>query len=285
MVGRWRRRFLFGVIGLLPLAGCLPSSGEFFLAGSAPERELAAAADKSELPPREAAQACLIMAASFERKGSDAFAIAEYEKARQLDPNLRQVTRRLAVLYDRSGESQRAMSEYQEALKASPRDPNLLNDAGYCYYNRGQWSEAENYFRKAIALDGKHARAWNNLGMALAQEGRYDESLKAFQHVVSPGEAQANLAAILAAQGNVEEAKQAYGQALKLEPDLHSAQRGLARLEHPQKTAATGGAPRPAPSLQEAGIVPPPSVGMDAHEEIPDLSPLTVERCVPPSHQ
>ena len=81
--------------------------------------------DPEELPPARAAEACLASARELEKHGYEADAIVQYEKARQDNPRLTQVSRRLAVLYDRQGNAQRALAEYQLALKVQPRDADL----------------------------------------------------------------------------------------------------------------------------------------------------------------
>ena len=133
------------------------------------------------------------------------------------------------------------MEEYQKLLKPSPKDADLLNDVGYCYYNQGKWSEAEKYLRQALAINPKLARAWINLGMTLAQQNRIEESLEAFAKVVSPAQAQCNLAFIWTTQGKREEAKAAYRKALTLEPNLAPARIAfLAKLEQPAAPQVTG---------------------------------------------
>jgi Tfp pilus assembly protein PilF len=192
-----------------------------------------------ELPPKKAAQVCLAVAELEEKEGREADAIAQYQKARQFDPSLRSVGRRLAVLYDRTGDADHALAEYRRAIDDNPRDGDLHNDLGYFYYQRGAWAEAERTFRAALALRPDYARAWNNLGMTLAQQQRYEESLAAFQKVVSPANAYCNLGFILMTQGKHAEAKQAYEKALQKDPSLKVAQDALASLQESPALART----------------------------------------------
>ena len=185
-----------------------------------------------DLPGKESGTLSLSMAESLEKDGKEAEAIGYYERARTLDPSLAErAGRRLAVLYDRHDNQAKAMTEFQELLKKRPKDANLLNDMGYSHYNRGQWVEAEAYLRKAVAADKTNKRAWVNLGMALAQQGKYPEGLDAFGKVVSPAEAQANLAFVLLTQGKKAEAVAAYKRALAFEPTLKIARAALEKLD------------------------------------------------------
>ena len=76
---------------------------------------------------------------------------------------------------------------------------------------------------------------------------RYGKALEAFQHAVCPAEAHSNLAFTLTTQGKREEAKQAYRQALAMEPNLLIARQALAKLEQPDATKAGAGQSPPHP--------------------------------------
>jgi tetratricopeptide (TPR) repeat protein len=242
---------LLGVLG--PLAGCqlIPREN---LAASASTAESGPA--KGELPPRAAAEVCQATARAFDKEGNEAQVITLYEKARQNGANTQQTSRRLAYLYEHEGDFKRAMEEYKQLLQRNSKDADLLNDVGYCYYNQGDWVEAEKHLRQAIAINPKHARAWINLGMTLAQTYRAADSLEAFTQVVSPAQAQCNLAFILQTQGRFEDAKAAYRQALAQEPNLAVARGQLAKLERASTAAAPATAavpfPAAAPRNQEA---------------------------------
>jgi len=202
--------------------------------------EAAAQAPPTELPPKQAANACLAAAKEIDQKGSGPDSVKQavslYEKARALDPSAADgVGRRLAVLYDTLGEFNKAQAEYDPLLKASPNDPKLLNDIGYSYYCRGDLPAAENFLRKAVQNDPNLKAAWLNLGLVVSATGRTDEGFTAFQKAGSEGEAHANLAFVLAAQGKTAEAKAEYRKALTLEPGLTSARTALERLENPPK--------------------------------------------------
>lgn len=212
--------------------------------------EAAAKAPPTELPPKQAAVACLAAAQELEQKGNgpDAIkqAIALYEKARALDPEgTGSVGRRLAVLYDLVGDFSKAQAEYEPLLRASPTDAALLNDVGYSYYCRGDLKAAENYLRQAVQHEPELKAAWLNLGLTLSAAGRFDEGFQSFLKAGSEAEAHSNRAFVLAAQGKVEEAKAEYRKALALEPGLSTARVSLERLENPP--------PKPDPNVIQAG--------------------------------
>ena len=75
-----------------------------------------------ELPPKEAARACLVAAEELQNNGHTQQAILLYEKARNYDPSLKSVSHHLAVLYDAQGDSARSLAEYNKALESDPKN-------------------------------------------------------------------------------------------------------------------------------------------------------------------
>lgn len=237
---------LCGVLGCqtLPMAETVTAMTGFPASTDSSAAANAAAPPPRELPPDETSRVCMTTADELVRGGSEADAIPLYEKARQVNPKLQaQVSRRLAVLYDRQGQWSKALDEYHRALEHAPKDPELFSDLGYGYYCRGHFDEAEKYLRQAITISPKHSRTWVNLGMVLGQQRRYTESLQAFEQAVGPAEAKSNLAFLYTTQGMRDEAKQAYRDALRIDPDMTLARAALDKLEQ----AGTGAAPSPTP--------------------------------------
>lgn len=199
--------------------------------------------DHEELPPKDAARACLVAAEEMQNGGHVDQAIALYEKARCKDPSLKSVSHHLAVLYDAQGDSVRSLSEYKKAVEAEPKNPSLLSDFGYYYYERQNQAEAEKLLRKALEIDPNHAKALCNLGMVLAATGRYGESFDVFSRAVGPAAAHSNVGVLLAKQGRYDQAKQAFHQALAIDPTLRQPQAFLDYLDH--KTISDRGLPIP----------------------------------------
>jgi tetratricopeptide (TPR) repeat protein len=262
MIRRFRGCMLFGLLGFVPALGCAggpagSTSNSLLPPLTAPE--LSARKEKAELPPDQAAQACLATAKEMEKNGHDLQAIYQYEMARNYDSRLNaKVCRNLARLYDRIGDSQRALAEYKQCLLQNPKDPDLLNDIGYCHYQKGEWLEAEKWFRQALDVAPQHQRAAINLGMTLGQKGgkHYEEALEMFKRVNTPGEAHVNMGFIYQTHAKWDEAKKAYRTALELQPDLDLARRALAKLEDepmPRKSASDTAvaSDRPTPNKPE----------------------------------
>ncbi len=199
---------------------------------------------QTELPPKEAAQACITTAKDLLDQGYDREAIQLFERARRLDPKRTEVSRFMAVLYDRQNDAVRAMAEFEIALKFTPKDANLINDLGYFHFGRSQWPAAEQRFREALALNPKLERAKINLGMTLAQQGHFQQAYDVFAEAVGPAAAHSNVGVLLVRQGRHAEAIAAFHKAIDLEPGSPQARACLACLaQPPTQTARANGNP------------------------------------------
>ncbi len=179
--------------GFLPWKSTSPDSAESGLATTGKS--------DGELPPKEAARACLVAAERMQNGGQVQQAILLYEKARKNDPGLKSIAHRLAVLYDIQGDSQRSLSEYKLAVEAEPKNADVASDLGYYYFERNNLGDAERELRRALEIDPKHTKGLTNLGMVLAAEKHFDESFQIFSRAVGPAAAHSNLGVLLAKQG------------------------------------------------------------------------------------
>ena len=183
-----------------------------------------------EIPNKDAAKLQFAVANEQLRHGFDADALSRYEKARQLDPNLKGVAHPVAVIHDTRGDHSLAIAEYRKAIQEKPRDPNVLNDMGYSYYLKGDWTKAEEAFRASIKIKD-NPRAWNNLGLALGQQGKYREAFAAFEKATDAAHAYGNLGFIYLTQGKTENARRAYQNALERDPTFDLARQILAQID------------------------------------------------------
>ena len=191
-----------------------------------------------ELPPKEAAAACITTAESMTQQGHFREAAALYEKARTLAPSSIDFSRRLAALYDLEGEPSKAKVEFEKALKKSPNDADLANDYGCFQMKMGQTKEAIGSLERALVLNPKNERAKVNLARALASENRTHEAFELFAQVSGEAAAHHNMGVILAKQGRNEEATRAFHEATRLDPSLSQPKAFLAVLESNRNTIA-----------------------------------------------
>ncbi len=184
-----------------------------------------------DLPATESARLCIATARELERSASFAEAVVQYERARQFDPGIPGVSRKLAGLYNTLDRYSRARDEYQKALAEEPDDALLMNDYGYFHYSHGNLEQAELWLRRSIDADPFLDVAWVNLGVVLADQERYKESLKAFQQVLPSAEAHYNLGICLVRQGRYDEGREALSEALRLDSGLVEAREVIGWME------------------------------------------------------
>lgn len=210
---------------------------------SPPHGKRAQNSTSDELPQAQTVHACLTAAEQLAAEGHAREAALLYEKARGLDPQATDYSRRLAGLYDLQGDLARAGTEFHAALAAAPHDPDLLNDYA-CFLDRqGSYAEAERLFHQALAANPQHERAQVNLGITLGHQGRFQEAFDTFSAVVGPAAAHSNVGMLFAKQGRRDEALRAFQQALAMNPDLPQARAAVEYLT----------SNFPAPQLEIAG--------------------------------
>lgn len=184
-----------------------------------------------DLPAVASAHLALETARELDNGGFLAEAAVQYERARQFDPAIPGVARRLAVIYDDLDRYNRARDEYKIALAEEPDDAALMNDYGYFNYANGNLEQSEIWLRRAVDQDPFLDVAWVNLGVVLAEQQRYKESLKAFQQVLPSADAHYNLAVCLVRQQRYDEGREALGEALRLDESLGEARDLLQQMD------------------------------------------------------
>lgn len=195
----------------------------------------------SEVTTEQRVNTHIDLARALEAQGRADDAVAEYQQAVEAVGDLRKIRgdaatrarlhRRVASALDRVGKFDEASSHYQEAQRLAPRDADVWNDAGYSLYLQGRHSEADGLLRKAASIDAANPRILTNLGLNLAASGRADEAMEILTKAAGPAAAHANLAYVLAAQGNLAAARAHYHSALAIDPELKPARQALAQVE------------------------------------------------------
>jgi Flp pilus assembly protein TadD len=232
-----------------------PSAGSPMLQNSTPIAN-SMPTDPEPLPDLDASRTVNIhldLGRVFQSKGQLQSAEGEYRRSlegidRKVDRTTQaEVHRRLASVLDRQGKFHESRSHYEEATRLTPRDPRIWNDYGYSAYLQGDWEGAIDRLRKAEKLDKTDSRTLTNLGLALAAAGRQDEAVEVFTRAGGPAAARANLAYILAATGQDEQARRQYEETLRLNPGDSLARAAISKLDASEFVPTEAIASRPAP--------------------------------------
>ncbi len=111
-------------------------------------------------------------------------ALANCEKAQQLDDRLPAVYVTLGKIHGSTGKYDLALQEYQRALQLDPRNADAVIGLADSYDSAGRTADAEAAFRKAIALRPDSWDGYNSLGAFLDDHQRYDEAIAQFRHAI-----------------------------------------------------------------------------------------------------
>ncbi len=127
-------------------------------------------------------------------QGELAQAIAELEKAIELDPNNAEAHRNLGTAYGEQGKWEQAAAAYEKAIELAPDFGEAYGDMAGAYFYVGKLAEATAAGEKGIELAPDYATAYNNLGIVYASQGQLDASLGLFEKAIelTPNDASAH---------------------------------------------------------------------------------------------
>ncbi len=155
----------------------------------------------------------------LEKEGRLAEAIAEHEKAVELDPDLVQARINLVILYGRMGNFEKASEHYRAAVKTGAPYAELHYNFGVLAFEKGRTKEAKAAFEEALKLNPHYAAAHNNLGYLLEAEGSRDEAERHYRAAIAdqPNQrlAHYHLGRLLAQKGKPREAIAEFQQILE----------------------------------------------------------------------
>ncbi len=112
--------------------------------------------------------------------GNSQEALADYQKALDLDPTCASAHFNLAVSFVRAGAFADAETHYRRALPGRPT-AETHNGLGYVLAQQGREDEAVAEFREAIAVDATFTPAYNNLAGALEEQGKLEDAAEYYR--------------------------------------------------------------------------------------------------------
>ena len=121
------------------------------------------------------------------RDDQDTEAVAVFEQAVKLDPDLAEAHFRLGLSYEAVGKNEEAEAEYKKSvatykkqLEANPDDAEAHYNLGQTHANLGNYSEAIREYRQATRLKENDADMYYDLGVAHTKLAQYDAAAAAF---------------------------------------------------------------------------------------------------------
>jgi tetratricopeptide (TPR) repeat protein len=111
-------------------------------------------------------------------------ALANCQKAQELDDRLPLVYVTLGHIHRNTGKYDLALQEYQRALQLDPRSADAVTGLAESYDSAGRTVDAEKAYRKAIALQPDNWEGYNALGSFLDDHQRYEEAITQLERAI-----------------------------------------------------------------------------------------------------
>ena len=107
----------------------------------------------------------------YVRQGQYDRAIAEHQKAVDLDPDFAQAYTHLGIAHSLSGELSRAAELHLQAIALDPEMAQAHYNLGVDYWGMGKLVEAERAFKRSIEVDDEYIRAYSALSQVYRKQG------------------------------------------------------------------------------------------------------------------
>ncbi|MBI4719368.1 MAG: tetratricopeptide repeat protein [Planctomycetes bacterium] len=225
---------------LTAVAGCTPFArlraehhterGEALLQADNLDAALAEFQAAAELDP-QLAVAHSRMGLIYRRMGDYAQAIDSFVEAVRRNPLSFDDTLNLAQLYHFTQRVKEAIQAYLHAVELRPNDFDAQLNLGTCFQQSGDLQQAVERFEKAIAIDPNRPHAYVNLGVALDAQERYYDAIRAYKEALERDNRQplvlVNLAHTYMNQDRLKMARQSLEQAVRMDPQLAAAHEAM----------------------------------------------------------
>jgi Flp pilus assembly protein TadD len=162
-------------------------------------------------------------------------AARHFRRALDLSPRYAAAAYRLGFVSASLKRYDQAIETWWTYVRLTNQSAQAYANLGYCFELAGRISQAEAAYQRGIARDRGNKLCRVNYGLMLARLGREEESLAQLTVVLSPAEAEYNLASIYELQGRPDRALSEYRKALQIEPDMWQAQARIRAIENPRR--------------------------------------------------
>ena len=187
---------------------------------------------------QEAAQLAPQLAVAHSKMGLIYRRVGEYEQAIDCfieavhhNPSSFEDTIHLARLYHFTQRIKEAIQAYLHAVELKTDDFDAQLNLGVCYQHSGDAGQAAERFRNAIDIDPNRPHAYVNLGVALDAQKKYYEAIAAYKEALERDTRQplvlVNLANTYMNQERLKLARHALQQAIRMDAKLAAAHEAL----------------------------------------------------------
>ncbi|MBE0711841.1 MAG: protein kinase [Candidatus Aminicenantes bacterium] len=111
-------------------------------------------------------------------------AIAEFDKAIEIDPDFGYALNLRAYTFVEMGKIDEALKTFERYAAAQPGDANPLDSMGDLYFLTGKFDKARGKYERALAIKPEFPSTWK-LAYLYAMEGDYDSALRWADHLIT----------------------------------------------------------------------------------------------------
>jgi tetratricopeptide (TPR) repeat protein len=169
-------------------------------------------------------------------EGKTAEAHPHFVRASEINPRDPMSQLNLGAWQQEIGNNTQAIEHYRRTIEQTD-DKGLVASAytnmGAAYRHLGDFQKARDAYMEALRTNPSQSSAWVGLGIIAEGEGRLDEAIRDLAQAIGiqpTGDAYVRLGRVFERGGHLREARDAYEQALKLDPHSEEAQKALEAL-------------------------------------------------------
>lgn len=169
-------------------------------------------------------------------EGREEEAHGHFENAARINPKDPMSRSNLGTYFQTHNQPREAVAQYQEAI-ALTSDPGLLAQTyanlGTTQRSLGEDDEARKNYNQSLRLNKNQFNAWLGLGLLARKEGKLDEAISDLARSIElqpTAQASFELGRTFAQAGRIPEAREAYRQALQIDPGFTEAQQAADTL-------------------------------------------------------
>jgi tetratricopeptide (TPR) repeat protein len=160
---------------------------------------------------------------AFSDKGDNDRAIADFNEVIRLDPNFARAFTVRGIVFSAKGDLDRAIADLNEAIRLDPEDATAFLGRGVAYRAKGDNDRAIADYSESIRLDPESTRAFQNRASAYHAKGDNDRAIADFSEAIrlDPKSSQAYFARgrLYLFAGSVEKALADFNQASAHAPE------------------------------------------------------------------
>jgi len=133
-----------------------------------------------------------------DKRGDYQGAIADYNQAILLNPNLAEAYNNRGLVFSKQGNFSGAIADYNQAIKLNPNYAAAYNNRGLVQSGQENFSGAIADYNRALLLNPQLAEAYNNRGLVFSKQGNFQDAIADYNQAIK---LDPNLAAAYANRG------------------------------------------------------------------------------------